>query len=633
MTPSPSNSTITPLTSGSTWTGRWELVAPYNTVTTALKTDQAGTLYMEFSPDGVNADSVLSFDVAASTNELHRLTAARLYYRARFTNSGSNQTYLRLQTLYGDHPLLTSTMNSTISADSDTLATRSVLYGETDSGSFEAVPVDTNGHLEVGIHSPRLPFGSIHTERLEPILQGDAIYGVNTSNHAVTLNASGTATASDSAFVCTTGVTIYGAGSLQSRERLIYRPGQGIILRFTGLFTTGVASSYQVVGFGHAEDGVFFGFKGTQFGIIYNSRGKREVRTLTISTKSSTVENAVVTLNDVAYNVAVTNGANTIQTAWEVAQGTYSGWNAEAIGSTVVFVANSVGSLNGAYSISGATVVGTFARSSAGQAVTESFTAQSSWNGDKMDGTGNSGVTIDPTKFNVFQIGLQYLGAGAIVFQVEAAYAGNNPDWITVHTLLLPNTLTKTSFGNPTFPFTMSAYSAGSTTDLTVKCGSYAAFIEGERKVHGDRLSYTNTLTTVGATNYQCIFTIRNTRYFGGRTNQTVIKILSVLAALKHTSPCTIYLFRNATLAGVPNFATWSANSCALYDSAATTCTIASNNQLVWTGTLGDTGNLDFQFNGEEIRLQPGETMTLAAKSTTGTPAYVVGSLNTKEYQ
>jgi hypothetical protein len=91
-------------------------------------------------------------------------------------------------------------------------------------------------------------------------------------------------------------------------------------------------------------------------------------------------------------------------------------------------------------------------------------------------------------------------------------------------------------------------------------------------------------------------------------------------------------LFKNATLAGSPNFTQYSANSVGYYDTAATTCTIANNNQLVWSGALGDTGNFSFQFS-EEIRLQPGDTWTLAAKSATGTPSYVIGSLNTKEFQ
>jgi hypothetical protein len=47
---------------------------------------------------------------------------------------------------------------------------------------------------------------------------------------------------------------------------------------------------------------------------------------------------------------------------------------------------------------------------------------------------------------------------------------------------------------------------------------------------------------------------------------------------------------------------------------------------------MGDTGNVIFEFK-DSITIQPGETITLAAKATTGTPAWVVGSLNTREDQ
>jgi hypothetical protein len=281
--------------------------------------------------------------------------------------------------------------------------------------------------------------------------------------------------------------------------------------------------------------------------------------------------------------------------------------------------------------VSGTTVIGSFAETQAGQDVTEVFIPQTAWNGDKMDGTGYSGVTADWTKFNVFQIGIQYLGAGALIFQIEVAHAGNNPDWVTAHTIRLPNTLTITNFGNPSFPFTMSAYSAGSTTNLTVKCGSFMGAHEGEPRIHGDRQSYINSSTAVVDSSYKALLTIRNGRYFGGRTNQSVIKLLSVAAAIKHTSPVVIYLLRNATLAGSPNFTSFSSTSCSYIDTATTTVTF-TNNSLIWSGPLGDTGNLETIFQ-EEIRISPGETVTLAARAVTGSPSWVVGSLNTKEFQ
>jgi len=502
----------------------------------------------------------------------------------------------------------------------------------TDSGKTVDVAATHEGHIEVALHAPRLPFGSIHTEKLTPVFQADAVYGINTPEVLPTTSGSGGATASDSCFVVSTGTTIYSQGIIQSRKRLRYRPGQGVVGRFTASFTSPVASSYQVAGLGHAEDGVYFGYKNTQFGILYSQRGVREVQTLTITTKSSTAENVVVKLNNVNFNVAVTNGASTVTTAYEISQGTYTGWKAEAVGSTVVFVADAVGNKTDTFSITGTTVVGSFVETKAGAAATESFIAQSSWNGDSCDGNGPSGFTIDPTKLNVFEIGMQYLGAGTITFAIEIAPEDNNPDFVVVHTMRLPNTLTTTSLGNPSFPFTAAVYSAGSTTNLTMKVGSFAGFIEGEKISHGPRLSYYGQSNAVDSSVFKPLFTIRNTRYFGGRSSQIVTNLLSISGAIKHTSPVTIYVFRNATLTGTPNYSQYSTSSASYVDTSATACTISDNNQIVWTGTLGDTGNFEFHFS-DNITIQPGETVTVAAKAVTGSPSWVTASLNTREDQ
>lgn len=523
----------------------------------------------------------------------------------------------------------------------------SVLYATRDDGTLSSVKSTSEGHIEVAVHSPTLPFGSVHAERLTPVFQTDAVYGVNSGQVLATTSLSGGATATNSNFVVSTGTTIYSQGVLNGRKRLRYRAGQGVVGRFAGLFTSPVAYSYQLIGFGHAEDGVYFGYADIagvtpQFGILYVNRGVRETRTLTVTTGATSSGNVTITLNSVAFTIAVTNASNIQRTVWEISQGTYAGWDAYPSGATVVFVKKSAGTATGTYSFSAGTTgsAATIAQTKAGVASTDLFIPQSSWNGDKLDGTGASGVTLDPTKGNVFQIGIQYLGFGTITFKIEVVAAdGNNADFVIVHTMRLPNTLSATSFGNPSFPFTMAAYSAGSTTNLSVKVGSFAGFIEGAKVLHGNRFTYVNSLTTVGATNYQALFTILNTRYYAGRTNQAVINILSVGGALKHTSPCIFYLIKNGDLAGNPNFASISTNSCSLQDTSATTVTYSTGDQLLWTGHLGDTGEINEHFgsmselNMEEITLQPGEWITLAAKAVTGTPSYVTGTINSREDQ
>lgn len=113
------------LTAGSTFTGTHEDVLPYTDVTLALKTDQDGIVYLEFSPDGVNWDSSLPYKVAANLNEVHRLTRTRQYFRERFTNtSASNQTYFRMQCIGGNANSLTLPLSSTVQTDADTIVTR-----------------------------------------------------------------------------------------------------------------------------------------------------------------------------------------------------------------------------------------------------------------------------------------------------------------------------------------------------------------------------------------------------------------------------------------------------------------------------------------------------------------------------
>lgn len=119
------NSTTTPLNTLITYTGTWEDVSNFNSLITAVKTDQDGIMYIDFSPDGTNADSTLTFTLTSGVNEVHRITITRRYARVRIYNSSaSNQTYLRLQTMFGSQTNLTSALNSTIQSDADATLVR-----------------------------------------------------------------------------------------------------------------------------------------------------------------------------------------------------------------------------------------------------------------------------------------------------------------------------------------------------------------------------------------------------------------------------------------------------------------------------------------------------------------------------
>lgn len=531
------------------------------------------------------------------------------------------------------------------SSSSAIRATQSEIVARDDNGQLTGINATAEGHLEVAIHSPRLPFGSVHTEGLEVITQADAVYGINTSLIATSTGlsvglgaGSGSCTGTGNVFKASTGTTQYSFASLQGRMRVRYRPGQGLIGRFAGLFSTPAANSIVVAGYGTAESGYYFGYNGTSFGILHSTGGVREVQTLTVTTASTATNDYVVTLpNTATTTVAATNNGSTVKTAYEISRGTFTGWKAQQVGSTVIFLADSVGPKTGVFTLAqtgaGTPAAGTCVETTAGVASTDTWVPQSQWNGDKMDGTGASGYVLDPSKGNVYQIGVQYLGFGIVTCQIEVTYNnGNNAEFIAAHTFKFPNNRTTTHISQPSFPFTMAAYSAGSTTDVSVSVGSFAGFIEGRKQLTGPRNTYFGSVSS-STSAYTPIFTVRNDYVYAGRANQAVINILSVSGAAKSTTGITsFYLIRNATLTtGTTNFAVHATTSCSDVDSASTACTFATNDQVIWTSTISETGDFIFNFP-DTITIQPGETITMAVRSVTAT-AVVVGSLNTREDQ
>ena len=142
----------------------------------------------------------------------------------------------------------------------------------------------------------------------------------------------------------------------------------------------------------------------------------------------------------------------------------------------------------------------------------------------------------------------------------------------------------------------------------------------------------TNNFVGSTASTYYPLFTIRNESTYTSRANQAVVNVLSISASHDDTTPVSIYLMRNATLNGTPNFTQFAANSCTYWDTAATTATISTNDQIVFSLKIGQASSALFAFE-DDITLQPGETLTVAGTAVTGTATYVSASLNTREDQ
>lgn len=472
------------------------------------------------------------------------------------------------------------------------------------------------------ISGPLSPFGELLTAEITPDVQIDAIYGLSTEEHETFSATGGSATASNSMFTCASGTSVGGYGVIRSKRSVRYRPGQGVIGRFTASYTTGVANSQQMAGLFTAERGLWVGYNGTSFGVMRQNGAALEVQTLTLTAGASGTESLTITLNGVDYTFNVSSGTATAN-ATTIAAQSYTGWNAYQVvdssaNVTVVFAATAVGDKASTFSFvnntGGGTCAASFAETQAGASHTETWVYQSSFNLDPLDGTGASGITLDPTKLNVWQIELQWLGAGAITYSVENPTTGR---FVPFHRIAYANNNTEPSLTNPALKVGWVAYSLGSSTALTVKGASAAILVCGPSRSLRDAHGVSNSKTAVG-TNYTSIVSVRCSAVYGGKINLSKLVPLLATVAVDGTKPAEVALILNGTLAGAPAWTQSSVHSAAEYDTAGTT---VSGGSTVYSAAVAKDGGIELDLSRykDSLKLEREDTLTIAVKASSGT--------------
>jgi hypothetical protein len=337
-------------------------------------------------------------------------------------------------------------------------------------------PKQFEGASAVQIEGPASAFGSVSVNQARPQAQGDFVYGIQDQTFVTSSFVGATVTAIDGMCELSSGTDTNGSATVQLRRGLKYRPGQGSMMRATALYDTPSAGNAQFIGAGHAECGYFIGYFGTAWGILHSQTGQREIRELEITTPVTTNETVTLTLNGESIAIPVTGAASPAQTAYQIAQADYSQIGGGAGGFVVDVVSSSVFFLS-ARSVAGGTIAGTFTQVKAGVAQTNTFIPSSSFNVDRLDGTGPSGMIMSPQSGNVFQIDYQYLGFGNANFSIEDPNTG----FLTpFHRIKNANARTTPVLKNPNLScLATSANIAGGTTSKTLKTVSMATFIEG----------------------------------------------------------------------------------------------------------------------------------------------------------
>lgn len=514
------NSSTNPLGIGGIFTGISTNVLLFSSMHISIYTDQASAtngLSIQFSSDGTNWDNINTYTVPA--NEYVNLTFAidDIFTRIIYTNGSVAQSIFRLQTLLqvttAQH---TIKVNNTISDQANSQIVTSLLQAAQDNNKFAQIKSTVDNALYIAIRDPVTAFGEMSIAQNSTVFQNDYVYGLNQLKiYTMTPGTTpGSVSEVNGLAVCTTGASTSNIAYLQTYRSMMYHSGQGLLCRFSALFSTGVANNTQYAGAGNFLSGVYFGYNGTSFGIRKLAGGTLAIQTLTITAGPSGgggTGNITVNLFDGAttraFTIGVTTGQTTAQAAATIADGAYTGlypgWHTSSNANVVTFVCL-LAQPNNTVTFSAGAVTGIAA--TAANVVTgvapsgnneDLFVAQTSWNIDVMDGSNSvnnpSGILLVPTNGNVYQISVQYLGFGAITYSIENQ---NNGLFSPVHQIQFTNSNTVRNLKIPSFVAQLFTRNTTNTTAVSIKSASNYGAIQGPIILSGTKHSFNVTPTT-----------------------------------------------------------------------------------------------------------------------------------------
>lgn len=254
---------------------------------------------------------------------------------------------------------------------------------------------------------------------------------------------------------------------------------------------------------------------------------------------------------------------------------------------------------------------------------------QDDWNGDKLDGTGASGYTLDPSKAQILWMDFEWLGVGS----VRCGFIINE-QYIVCHTFNNANEITNVYMTTAILPVRYEIKTVTSAVAASMKAICCSVVSEGgfEQTSIDHVARRTTILGTIGTT----FLPLVSIRLASGRTGAVVLP--NRVQVLPTTSQnYEVALIKNPTLTGATWAATVPSDTNVEFDVAATATTGGTivQTDYVTTSSSGGTGATSFA-NAYNFDLQLGASIagvsdiyTVAIRTVSGaTTGDAVGSLS-----
>lgn len=540
-----------------------------------------GGFKLQWSQDNVNWGDHDQTDTAvANTSSIISDKIRARYFRVQYTNGGTEQTKFRLQTLISSTNTSGTVrdLDTIISGDDEAQLVRSIITGiatlgtppNLTTGKYTQVVTDVYGSQQVVIGGQAADaFGRMRIGN--PVGLFDAQFQYDTQPLLFQTQAVGGSvaktTGESSLTLSTGGTTIYNFAVNQTKSYFRYQPGKSQQILMTGILGSQTSNVRSEIGYFDANDGVFFRQDGAVGMCVVERSSIPGVSVGAIPAIAIAVGGASYTAGDTG--TISTGGANATYKVLAVTGGVVTAIALTGAGTgytTGLGVATATGGGQPG-SGTGLTV----------NMLNETVIQQSSWNFDKLDGTGLSGITLDPSKGQVFVIDFQWLGVGRVRFGFFI-----NGALIVCHQIFNANNVASPYMNTANLPCRASIKNTGTASGTTtMKQICLTAVSEGGSEypqAYQFAASNADTLIPgIGVTRVPLISLRLKTTAApfgtGVLTNRSKINVVD-FDVFDNSSPGGYWeLVYNGTLSGSPSFASVDNNSGVTFDVAATGCT------------------------------------------------------------
>ena len=304
------------------------------------------------------------------------------------------------------------------------------------------------------------------------------------------------------------------------------------------------------------------------------------------------------------------------------------------IGAPATGITRRLGQLNdnnGYFFISSPTAVGVGIRTYTSGAAVDNVIAQANWNLDRLDGTGASGLTLDPTRVQVFFFDYQWLGVGAVRFGFSI---DGDPVYVHQFNHANVNSLVYTSTPNLPLRYEIENSGAGGAANMLHICAS--VITEGGRGQTGVVRGLNRTTNTLVTLNNDSIYPLIGIRLKAANLG-------AFLEYISHSIICTSvaesawYLLLRPTVVGTTP--TWIPET----DSSVEYCfptnaTTLTGGYILNTGISSESNNIRVTSSGFTTDILTGANIAgtrdeiyLATQRLTGTTETFYSAMNYRE--